>query len=59
MYTVYHMRTVSLVDLQITICAELLILMTVLGIKRETKAMRVCLVYMTHLQTVCFKCVNF
>jgi hypothetical protein len=29
------------------------------GIVRETKAMRVCLVYMTHLQTVCFRCVNF
>jgi hypothetical protein len=33
--------------------------LTVLGIMRETKAMRVCLVYMTHLQTVCFRCVNF
>jgi hypothetical protein len=33
--------------------------MTVLGIIRETKAMTVCLVYMTHLQTVCFRCVNF
>jgi hypothetical protein len=32
---------------------------TVLGIMRETKAMRVCLVYITHLQTVCFRCVNF
>jgi len=29
------------------------------GIMRETKAMRVYLVYMTHLQTVCFRCVNF
>jgi len=36
-----------------------MILMNVLGIMRKIKAMRVCLVYMTHQQIVCFKFVNF